>query len=485
MRDVPASLLLAFAAGNAPFVSAFSPSSGGGPASRLIAPPSIRSGAAAGFEVGVGGVRSIGPSTTHLLAVDEKQSSSSSPTSAEGLGNFFSSLFGGGGASPSPAPMIEETPEQRLLRLELERRAELEAGEVLRADRVAEDKYAYLALFALQLLPLVGLDRWETVSYFLGTAVLTVYLGGRQETVGEVERIEKENALYAPLGASAAIGGLYALIKLGLDPTSLYAIGVSLVGAIAISDVGVPLLRNVVPDSFAKGEVEVPEPLAEKLKLNPPTLPVDGLTTLALGIVCTLAYWSPVAMTQKFMVSNIIAWSLAMTSLGAISLGSFQTGAILLAGLFCYDIFWVFGTDVMMTVATKVEAPVKFLYANPPELAEGKSYPFSVLGLGDVVIPGLFVRFMSKVDEALKPAVGSYFTAATAAYAVGLASCFVVNEITHAGQPALLYLDPACVGSALAVGAANGQLSEVWNFEEERPEAEPEEVEGSIEVESR
>jgi hypothetical protein len=42
-----------------------------------------------------------------------------------------------------------------------------------------------------------------------------------------------------------------------------------------------------------------------------------------------------------------------MVSLGAISLGSFQTGAILLAGLFCYDIFWVFGTDVMMTVATK------------------------------------------------------------------------------------------------------------------------------------
>jgi hypothetical protein len=42
-----------------------------------------------------------------------------------------------------------------------------------------------------------------------------------------------------------------------------------------------------------------------------------------------------------------------MVSLGAISLGSFQTGAILLAGLFCYDVFWVFGTDVMMTVATK------------------------------------------------------------------------------------------------------------------------------------
>ena len=161
-----------------------------------------------------------------------------------------------------------------------------------------------------------------------------------------------------------------------------------------------------------------------------------------------------------------------MTSLGAISLGSFQTAAILLGGLFLYDIFWVFGTDVMMTVATKVEAPVKFLFTAPPPSdidAPARDYNFSVLGLGDVVIPGLFVRFMTKLDSVLKPtsALG-YFNSATLAYATGLGLCFGVNEITHAGQPALLYLDPACIGSALICGAFNGQLKEVWNFEEER-----------------
>ena len=115
-----------------------------------------------------------------------------------------------------------------------------------------------------------------------------------------------------------------------------------------------------------------------------------------------------------------------MTSIGAISLGSFQTGAVLLAGLFCYDIFWVFGTEVMMTVATKVEAPIKFLYTAPPSETE-RVYPFSVLGLGDVVIPGLFVRLMTKVDEVLKPEKFSYFSAATAAYAIGM--CLYYNDI--------------------------------------------------------
>ena len=89
----------------------------------------------------------------------------------------------------------------------------------------------------------------------------------------------------------------------------------------------------------------MPAAVAEKLDLDKPTLPLDGIPTLGLGVLCTLVYWAPAAMEQKFLVSNAIAWALGMVSLGAISLGSYQTGAILLAGLFCYDIFWVFGTD--------------------------------------------------------------------------------------------------------------------------------------------
>ena len=163
-------------------------------------------------------------------------------------------------------------------------------------------------------------------------------------------------------------------------------------------------------------------------------------------------------MEQKFIISNILAWALGMTSLASISLGSYQTGAILLAGLFCYDIFWVFGTDFMMTVATSVKAPVKFLYTAPPPL-DGipRVYPFSVLGLGDVVIPGLFVRLMYTVDE-------------TCAYAAGLLLCFVANDIFHNGQPALLYLNPSLIVGTLACAAVNDQVNALWEFQEKKEE---------------
>ena len=66
-----------------------------------------------------------------------------------------------------------------------------------------------------------------------------------------------------------------------------------------------PLLRNTFPSiDFATAEVPVPEALAKKLDLDKPTLPLDGLITLGLGVICTLVYWTPAAMEQKFLISN-------------------------------------------------------------------------------------------------------------------------------------------------------------------------------------
>jgi minor histocompatibility antigen H13 len=40
-------------------------------------------------------------------------------------------------------------------------------------------------------------------------------------------------------------------------------------------------------------------------------------------------------------------------------IGNFKNGFMLLALLFFYDIFFVFGTDVMLTVAKGIDAPIK------------------------------------------------------------------------------------------------------------------------------
>ena len=48
-----------------------------------------------------------------------------------------------------------------------------------------------------------------------------------------------------------------------------------------------------------------------------------------------------------------------MNGIELLHLNNVVTGCILLGGLFFYDIFWVFGTNVMVTVAKSFEAPIK------------------------------------------------------------------------------------------------------------------------------
>ena len=63
--------------------------------------------------------------------------------------------------------------------------------------------------------------------------------------------------------------------------------------------------------------------------------------------------------------------------------------------LFFYDIFWVFisplffkGNSVMVVVATSLDLPVKLVF---PTFSKFEAC--SLLGLGDLVIPGFHIMF--------------------------------------------------------------------------------------------
>ena len=76
-------------------------------------------------------------------------------------------------------------------------------------------------------------------------------------------------------------------------------------------------------------------------------------------------------------------------------IGNFKNGFMLLTLLFFYDIFFVFGTDVMLTVAKGIDAPIKLQF---PTDYSGEKPKYSILGLGDIVIPGIFVSLCLRFD---------------------------------------------------------------------------------------
>merc|ERR1712096_485766 len=62
---------------------------------------------------------------------------------------------------------------------------------------------------------------------------------------------------------------------------------------------------------------------------------------------------------------------------------------------------WAFGTDVMVTVAKSFEAPIKLVF--PQDILENglNASNFAMLGLGDIVIPGIFIALLLRYDVSL------------------------------------------------------------------------------------
>ncbi|KAF9933167.1 hypothetical protein FBU30_006333 [Linnemannia zychae] len=183
--------------------------------------------------------------------------------------------------------------------------------------------------------------------------------------------------------------------------------------------------------------------------------------------------------TKNWIASNIFGICFSLNAIQLLALDSFKTGMILLSGLFVYDIFWVFGTEVMVSVAKNFDAPVKVIFPRLLfGLPAGQAYQFAMLGLGDIVIPGVFVALCLRFDQHLagtkNPNLGRstrfskpYFTACFIAYALGLGTTIFVMHTFKAAQPALLYLSPACILSVIFMGFARGEIKEVFAYTSE------------------
>jgi len=216
------------------------------------------------------------------------------------------------------------------------------------------------------------------------------------------------------------------------------------------------------------------------------------LVSAAVSLVGTAYYvW-----TKNWIVSNLFGLAFATSAVQLIALDSFNTGMILLAGLFFYDIFWVFGTEVMVSVAKNFDAPIKVVF---PKDLWAEKLQFTMLGLGDIVIPGIFVALCLRFDQWRRMKDGGaktmaskldfakpYFTSCFIAYSLGLVTTVVVMHNFQAAQPALLYLSPACILSVLITAAARGELGAVFSYQAEdgSKKDEPTEAAGDATAES-
>lgn len=166
---------------------------------------------------------------------------------------------------------------------------------------------------------------------------------------------------------------------------------------------------------------------------------------------------------QHWIANNLFGIAFAINGVELLHLNNVVTGGILLCGLFVYDIFWVFGTNVMVTVARSFEAPIKLVF--PQDLLEKGLHGsnFAMLGLGDIVVPGIFIALLLRFDHSLKRKSNTYFYTTFFAYFMGLLVTLLFMQLFNHAQPALLYLVPACLGTPLLVALVKGDIKALFS----------------------
>ena len=404
-----------------------------------------------------------------------------------------------------------------------------------------------------------------------------------EEVVQKMEGLSPSDAIVFPLMAGTVLGGLYWLIKrYGADPVNLiFGWYFSFVGIFSmvklIHNASATALSLLFPTYFAKDgklwqvkdktrtvvqaktgkgwtiEDDATSPLPGWLRSVPiparlssvlwsirstrkqkytvtaymkrvidATVNITALDVFALLVGIGANSYTHFV-DKPWWLTNLQGFAVSYQTLQFLSPTTFLTGSFILVGLFCYDIWAVFFTPLMVTVAKNLDQPIKLLIPRPDEPGRDGKPPtkaYSMLGLGDIVLPGmiiglalrfdLFLFYLRKqkkttrknevgeeVEDVIKPtyttatgqwgsrlwtiglpshrlpiAVASaafpkpYFTTSIVGYVVGMVATLLVMTIWQHAQPALLYLVPGVLISVWSTALVRGELKEFRNYSE-------------------
>lgn len=303
-----------------------------------------------------------------------------------------------------------------------------------------------------------------------------------------VQTLDTMQALCLPLGASVSLLVMFFFFD---SMQLLFAVCTAIIATVALAFLLLPMCQYISRPCTSGNKISFGFcgrfTGAELLSFS-----------LALLIVCV---W---VLTGHWLLMDAMGMGLCVAFIAFVRLPSLKVSTLLLTGLLVYDVFWVFfssyifNANVMVKVATRpADNPVGVmakklhfsgLARDAPKLSlPGKLvFPsmhnvghFSMLGLGDIVMPGLLLCFVLRYDAYKKSQLLhsaetgvpppnhlnriTYFHCSLIGYFLGLLTATVSSEFFKAAQPALLYLVPFTLLPLLVMAYLKGDLRRMWD----------------------
>ncbi|KAA0715321.1 Signal peptide peptidase-like 2A [Triplophysa tibetana] len=223
-----------------------------------------------------------------------------------------------------------------------------------------------------------------------------------------------------------------------------------------------------------------------------------SVRSLLLAAVCiTLSVvWGVYRNDDRWIwiLQDLLGVAFCLNFLKTISLSNFKICVILLSLLLVYDVFFVFitpfftpnGESIMVQVAlgpggggersggktVEIPADPSSTYEKLPVVMRIPQFfavaqnlcmtQFSILGYGDIIIPGLLVAYCHRFDVWMGNSRRIYFISCALAYSVGLVVTFAVMLLSKMGQPALLYLVPCTLLTSSILACVRKEFKQFW-----------------------
>jgi len=299
---------------------------------------------------------------------------------------------------------------------------DLRTAEEWKWEETGDAVLAYGALVGTLLVGqsgLLGQFKGGDLPYFVSLAVCTIYVGSHRALTSKArQNISLGQGALAPVLASVSLFGAYLVIKFlpDLDLQSVINAYFWLLGCLAVAGaLPGPLKTLGGPLGAAKVEISVPEGMLINEKgefLDKADVSLTDVLAVALGVAAASADLA--CGHTNFTLNNLIACLIAADLLQLVGLKSFKAAGALLVGMALYDVFWVFGStalptdvvggdSVMVTVATSqaLTGPIKLLFPRPGIIPG--DFPWQILGLGDIAIPGLLACLALRYDASRTP----------------------------------------------------------------------------------
>ncbi|XP_059099244.1 signal peptide peptidase-like 2B [Tigriopus californicus] len=176
-----------------------------------------------------------------------------------------------------------------------------------------------------------------------------------------------------------------------------------------------------------------------------------------------------------WILQDFLGIMFSLNMLKTLRLPSFKICTILLSILFFYDIFFVFitplftknGKSVMVEVATGADTGEQLpMVLRVPRLTYNPLHacwiPYSILGFGDILVPGLLVSYCHAFDLLRETPCKIYWVVSNVFYALSLIATFISLLLMESAQPALLYIVPFTLIPMATVAGVRGEFKEFW-----------------------